>query len=137
MRKVFQIWSWSLVTVFIVVIIIIWFLKVHHKPKWVSFFYFPLLLQRFDRSRSSCCNSRVTVFRESLLPMGIEWSSRFSKTVIKICKNGHQDLHFCFTCNAPMPALPNVHIDGAAAKALANAFLHQEDKKPRDPKIKE
>lgn len=31
---------------------------------------------------------------------------------------------YLITCNAPMPAFPNVHIDGAAAKALANAFLH-------------
>lgn len=52
-------------------------------------------------------------------------SPRFAQTIIiKICKNGYHQI----TCNAPMPAFPNVHIDGAAAKALANAFLHQEDK---------
>lgn len=27
------------------------------------------------------------------------------------------------TCNAPMPALPRVHMDGATANAFANAFL--------------
>ena len=27
------------------------------------------------------------------------------------------------TCNAPIPAFPRVHIDGAAANALAKAFL--------------
>ncbi|KAF5942341.1 hypothetical protein HYC85_019983 [Camellia sinensis] len=30
------------------------------------------------------------------------------------------------TCNAPMPAFPRVHMDGVAANALANAFLHIE-----------
>lgn len=30
------------------------------------------------------------------------------------------------TCNAPMPAFPKVHMDGAAASAFANAFLHDE-----------
>lgn len=43
---------------------------------------------------------------------------QFARMVIKICI-------FSFTCNAPMPAFPSVHIDGAAAKALANAFLQQ------------
>ena len=28
------------------------------------------------------------------------------------------------TCNAPMPAFPRVHMDGAVANALANAFLY-------------
>lgn len=32
-------------------------------------------------------------------------------------------LMIIITCNAPMPALPRVHIDGAAANALANACL--------------
>lgn len=27
------------------------------------------------------------------------------------------------TCNAPIPAFPRVHMDGAAASALANACL--------------
>lgn len=31
-----------------------------------------------------------------------------------------------------MPAFPNVHIDGAAAKALVSAFLQQEEEKNRD-----
>jgi len=31
------------------------------------------------------------------------------------------------TCNAPMPAFPRVHMDGAVANALANAFLHPEN----------
>lgn len=30
------------------------------------------------------------------------------------------------TCNAPMPAFPKVHMDGAAESAFANAFLHDE-----------
>ena len=29
------------------------------------------------------------------------------------------------TCNAPMPAFPRVHIDGAVANALARAFLQR------------
>jgi hypothetical protein len=30
------------------------------------------------------------------------------------------------TCNAPMPAFPRVHMDGAVANALARAFLQRE-----------
>jgi hypothetical protein len=29
------------------------------------------------------------------------------------------------TCNAPMPAFPRVHMDGAVANALARAFLQR------------
>ncbi|KAF7816461.1 uncharacterized protein G2W53_030430 [Senna tora] len=30
---------------------------------------------------------------------------------------------YMLTCNAPIPAFPRVHMDGAAANALANACL--------------
>ena len=35
------------------------------------------------------------------------------------------------TCNAPMPAFPRVHMDGAAASALANACLHHNNKEDK------
>lgn len=35
------------------------------------------------------------------------------------------------TCNAPMPAFPRVHMDGAAANAFANACLYNSKEKAK------